>query len=439
MEKPLDRASSQAEPDRPENSSPSLRASRHRVRDAVFACILCVMLCGPAVMLVAERVFDLQLPSWLTAEDAAFLSGTSNEIDLAGNASLDGFAAGSFQTSFDDAVGKCVPMKGTALMTTSAWQRGAIEASNALFRWPCFLTNYDSWIVAVPSEGRLLELPPSWSQETMDNMGRVAEALSTLSERHPNVQVKAYLAPDSQNASGVPTAGLLSNPLTYEQLREAFLAHADADLWVDGQVTHEEFLQKWYKSDHHWNVLGAFQAYQRIATSLGLEGELLQDRGTVTVEGPSFYGSLARRGLDDDCGDRVLDLAFDDFPTFSVQIDGTPADARELVEGPSSAVEWADNRHANRYSEYFHGDYGQITITNEESASENELVLVADSYSNCMERFLAAHYRTTYVIDLRHSSVVIDEFLDEHPEVTDVVYLMRRTNFLRKTSIVASE
>ena len=55
-------------------------------------------------------------------------------------------------------------------------------------------------------------------------------------------------------------------------------------------------------------------------------------------------------------------------------------------------------------------------------------MIVGDSYSNAMERFLAAHYATTYVLDPRHLDETADEFLASHQKVTDAVFIMRSSN-----------
>lgn len=112
-----------------------------------------------------------------------------------------------------------------------------------------------------------------------------------------------------------------------------------------------------------------------------------------------------------------------------------------------SLVHWKNYQAANvganaftsRYAECFHTDYGLITLENEESDSRQDLLIVADSYSNCMERFLAVHYRTTYVLDPRHDDETIDAFLAQHQDVSDVLFIMRSPNMLAQATEHALE
>lgn len=88
---------------------------------------------------------------------------------------------------------------------------------------------------------------------------------------------------------------------------------------------------------------------------------------------------------------------------------------------------WNSNQFTNRYSEFFHADQGLIEITTDDAASNRVLLIVGDSYSNSIERLFAAEYRTVYVVDPRHRSEKLDQFLCEHPDVTDVLFLMSDT------------
>lgn len=95
---------------------------------------------------------------------------------------------------------------------------------------------------------------------------------------------------------------------------------------------------------------------------------------------------------------------------------------------------WDENRYANRYAEYYHGDKGLIEFGNPDASTDAELLIVTDSYSNSMERLLAAHYRTTYALDPRHTSTTVAQFLEEHDKVSDVVFIMREANLLYETT-----
>lgn len=404
-------------------------------RDILFACIACVALCAPAAFYVSTNKCELQLPAWLTMDDARYLQAYWSTTDVKQHATLDGFTSKEFQGAFEDFLSENIPAKGAALLSNAALQRSAIAASNALFDWPCYPSFYSSDIGVDTEAGRLFEIPSHETKAADQAIERTAQAMTAFAERHPELQTFVFLGTDAAHVADGVAAPLMSNPETYPVIRELFLANkGDALTWIDGEVSYEDYLKEWYKTDHHWNTAGAFEGYRRIATALGFGDSLLVPTETIRIEQPRFYGALARLGLDGDYSDTIIDYKFDAFPEYAVAINQKEVEESELFATDMDVIAWDSNQFANRYSEYFHVDYANIAITNPDTSSRAELLIVGDSYTNCMERFLAAHYKTTYVFDARKTSTTLDEFLVGHENVTDVVFLMRNANMFYKTT-----
>lgn len=402
-----------------------------RLRDALMAIILCGFLVGPSALVIAQRFgLDDSLPAWITTEDAKYLSGGIAKADVRSVSNLDGFMSGKLQTALENAVGNNIPAKSVALMTNASLQRDAIATSNALFGWDCVPTYYGSSLVSVRSDGRLAEIPQVASSEVMSNIEDVAAAYECFSADHAKVRTFLYFAPDSQNVEGAPAAALMSNPLTYQAIRNKFDRDDASYVWVDGGVGYGEFKEKWYKTDHHWMIEGAYDAYRRISNSLGLSNVASGDKAATVYQEPKFYGSLTRRSLDEEYADQIHDIQ-EEFPNFRITIDGKESSLESLVHQEKYAEGAVDeNRFSNRYAEYFHNDFGLIQIDNPTPVENKSILIVGDSYTNCIERFFACNFATTYVLDPRHNAQTIDAFLAEHPDVEDVVFIMRSTNFL---------
>lgn len=401
-----------------------------RARNGLFACVLCLLLCGPALLMTNTALGLVKLPSWLTTEDATYLSGGVTQADVLAELSVDGFMSGGLQEALEDTVGNYVPAKAKALLWNARLQRSAIAASNALFHWDCTPTFYGSDLVAVADDGRLLETAKKATPYQLERNEAMADAYEAFAERHKDLRVFIYFGPDSLNVDGTPTASLISNPLTYNTVAEAFMAGSPSYTWINGNVPYEEFKDTWYKTDHHWNTRGAYKAYEKIADAMGFGSEVVQPTKEIEYKTPTFYGSLSRRSLDPAYKDHIVDYKFD-YPDFKVTIDGKEASRESLVHRKlytKGSVQ--ENKYANRYAEYFHTDYGLIEIENPEVKMPGSLLLVGDSYSNCMERFLAFHFQKTYVLDPRHEEGTLDDFLAEHLDVEDVVFVMRSTNLL---------
>lgn len=408
---------------------------RISLRDILFALIICVAFCGPGALYVGTNKLDLQVPEWLTMNDARYLQGYWDNVNVKQHVSVDGFTSGKLQKAFEDFMSENIPAKGEALLTNAALQRSAIVASNALFGWPCYPSFYNSDIGVDVAQARLFEIPTQVTSSTQTAVERTAQSMTEFADRHPELRTFVYLGTDAAHLADSVAAPLMSSPETYPKLREAFLANkGEALTWIDGEVTYNDYLTDWYKTDHHWNTRGAFEGYTRIATALGFGNELLSPTDIITLDQPRFYGAMARLGLDGDYYDNIVDYKFDSFPHYAVAINGEEVEESELFETDLDAVAWDQNRYANRYVEYFHDDYREITLTNPESTSEDVLLIVGDSYTNCIERFLAAHYKTTYVFDPRKDSSTLDAYLASHTDVSDVVFLMRNANMFYKTT-----
>lgn len=406
-----------------------------KFRSILFALVVCALLCSPAALWALERSNRIDIPSWLSTEDAAYLSGGRTNADVAAVASTQGFLSGKLQQALEDEIGNYIPAKATALLTNAKLQYGAISASNLFFNWKCLPTFYGSTLAAVPSEHRLVDLAQVATDDLLASAEATAASLSNFCEQHPDINLTVYLGPDSQNVDGSPTGSLMSNPLSYDDIEDIMEKQQGTFKWVSGAVSYDEFLQNWYNTDHHWNIRGAFQAYQRIATALGFGDKLLVPTSELVFDEPIFLGSFARRGLNADYSDAIIDYVFEEFPDFSVKINGEKAPARSLAHEKDYREDtWNENAYANRYAEYFHTDYASITLTNKDEDAAGELLIVGDSYSNCMERFLASHYKKTYVLDPRHTSRTLDSFLASHENVKDVVFIMRSTNLLSQAT-----
>ena len=399
-----------------------------KARNILLSSLLCLLFSGPALIGLASWG-GVSLPSWLTAADAAYLSGGITEGDPAAHFSVEGFASGEFQEAAEDAVGNCVPLKAAALLVNAAVQRSAIEASNVLFGWGCYPTFYGSSIMKDPREGRFLEMAEKATAEVLEEQRSVASGLSAFCETYPQVRFFVYLGPDSRNVVGSPSAELTSNPLLFDHMESIFGDSAHSFQWVSGDVTYEEYLKGWNGTDHHWNIIGALQAYDRIAGAMGLPSGSLGSWDIIAYDEPLFRGTFSRRGLDSSYADVVLDYCIGDATNFTVVADAEGKPSEFLVHRQDyENREWGENPFFNRYAEYFHTDYGLIEISNEETAASRELLIVSDSYSNCIERLFADHYAKTYVLDPRYNQENLAEFLDSHEEIADVLFLMRAPN-----------
>ncbi|MEC4273303.1 hypothetical protein VJ923_09050 [Adlercreutzia sp. R25] len=240
-----------------------------RLRNVLFSLMLVVLLVGPSCLAVAGLCGIAGYPTWLSTEDAKFLSGGEADADVASEMSWEGFASGELQKALEGAVGNHIPAKAIALFTNARLQHEAIAASNMLFGWDCIPSFYGSSLLDVLPDQRLAERPEPATPVLMSKIDAMVLAHEEFALRHKDIDTYLYFGPDSLNVDGAPAAKLMSNPLTYQMLRERFDKDDSLYTWIDGGLPYDEFKEKWYKTDHHWTIEGAFEAYQRIAKAMG--------------------------------------------------------------------------------------------------------------------------------------------------------------------------
>lgn len=404
-------------------------------RSIAFVGVVCLLLLAPFFVLVLEKC-GFSLPSWANGEEASYLEGTVGRAASTDSYTLEGFLQGQFQEAAEEKVEDCVPCREVAFLATAAWQREAIKLSNRVFQWPCFPTFFGSEIAVDTCNGRLLEVPLTPPGEVVAEIERNARAIKAFSERFKGDRVYVYLGPDSLNVEGSPVSALVTDFVSYQESMEVLgkLSGPRVHL-IDGDITYADYQDDFFRSDHHWNAEGSYEAYCRISKAMGLTLIPFNQIKATRYEVPPFYGSLARRGLITDYRDKMSLYEVEGESWLSVGDDDPEASKIALTNGAIyDRKAWDGHRFKDRYSELYHENAGLIIIRNAKNSGNGDLLIIGDSYSNCIERLLAMQFEVTYVIDPRQYKGGVEGFLSEHKGVGTVLFLMRQTNLFSQAT-----
>ena len=186
----------------------------------------------------------------------------------------------------------------------------------------------------------------------------------------------------------------------------------------------EDYQNFFYKTDHHWDVLGQQQGYQDIIRlTKGLQEPLLETE-KVPIDGLKYNGYKSRK-LDD----------YEIYDEFKVLIADLP-EHKEYVNDKEQRYDRKEEYLSGTYTKaegvsYYGncngGDYGLVTYDYNQPDKGNILIFV-DSFSNPINSFIASHYNKTYIVDFRHykETYGIDfdfgDFTTEH-EVSAVLFM----------------
>ena len=398
-----------------------------RIGDIAFAAIACLALLLPLLNVAAGALLD----GYETKENSS-LEGRAYRA--APEPSPESFASKEFQDQTEGFLADHVPERDGVMLANASVQRTLIEAANLPFGFPAYHSFYGSDRVVLPEYRAIVQEPTTASSADADALHAQADALGALVGRHPSVQWRIALVDRTDVTRALPTHGMVAQPADYGFLQAELLDRLPAEcIAVDlSNDDADEYFRKYFRTDHHWQIEGAVDAYAKTVSSLGKEPI---DVEFFEVNAGPFYGSNARSGLFTGYADTIDDARFelgDLAITANEQdrpIDWLDAGYAEGFTHYSKADEFDDV-----YGGYFHGGPAMLHIVNRDIPDGETILLVADSYSNNVEDLFACNYRDVYVVDPRHfagsdyAGWDIDAFI-EHEDVSAVVFLCSANNF----------
>lgn len=384
-----------------------------RLRSALFSVLVCVFLCGPALLFGALRL-GADVPVQLTAEPAQFLAGGAKSADVAAAASGEGFRSKQLQSAVETEIGNYIPAKATAIEMNAGVQRGFIAASDVLFGWGCYPTYFGSGRITVPSADAVTYLPRKYGDWARRDWEGFAAGLASVASRYPEKRFVVYVVGAYDDPSCNPAYALVTDPLRPENcvaiMEEALSGSSNVTVLSHSYGSEEEYYQDFFRTDHHWNIDGAFAAYGQIADELGLEA--IPEQGIWEIPDYWYTGATARWGLDMlrervfDCGNSFAELVV-------MRSDGS------VLHGDDHAAFWDAPELKKPYTFYdsYYDNLGECVIAGGDG--ERSALLVSNSYKGAIQRPLASSYRQLTVTGQLHSATPLTLTLAEQIEAAD--------------------
>ena len=185
----------------------------------------------------------------------------------------------------------------------------------------------------------------------------------------------------------------------------------------------------YYRTDHHWTTFGAYQGYLAFCETAGIEA-LPEEAFRRTAVSEDFRGTIFSKLNDARFpGDRIeIWERQDALPGITMYCEDTQKASDSLYN-----MEWLQKK--DKYSMFLDNIHPLIEITNENADTPRGLLLIKDSYANCMVPFLAEHFRKIFVLDTRYYKKGPSAFAGEHPEITDVLLLYNMNTLDADTGI----
>ena len=267
----------------------------------------------------------------------------------------------------------------------------------------------DVWV----EEGKLLEAPVALDESAIN---RNMQAIRTFAET----------AGQTVNVMVVPSAGWAAGVEGYtdEDTLQAIYDAADGN--VRAIAVEEVFRGRpdlYYNTDHHWTSQGAYNGYAACMEALDREYRPQEDFTVTSVA--DFQGSTYSRS--------ALWLT----PGEPIELwkgsDGLTVTNGE-TEGVHEGIFYLERlEEADKYTVFLDGNHSIVRVLNPEK--QGKLLVIRDSYSNCLGGFLAESYGEVVLVDLRYYRQKVSD-LAAQEGFDDILVCYSCANFLTDTNLM---
>lgn len=176
----------------------------------------------------------------------------------------------------------------------------------------------------------------------------------------------------------------------------------------DNLMAHrDEYL--YFRTDHHWNGIGAYYAYEAFCEAKGVTPYTMEQRKLLTFDG--FLGTLyANSSYDSSL------LPADTVYAYKPYSDST---SMTFYDNSGNGTAWQVVMDVTGwdagtlYNTFAAGDNPLSVLTNSAVTDGSVCVVVKESYGNALMPYLIDHYSTIYEIDYRYWNGNIVEFAKE--------------------------
>ena len=274
--------------------------------------------------------------------------------------------------------------------------------------------------ILVADGDRLVEAPVVWNQTQVEkNMRYINNLAQTLGQNVDFILVPSagYMLRDS----------ILGIHDSYQD--DAFI-DAIYDLAGDG-VRCMDLLSVYqntpnrgdlyYRTDHHWTSLGAWIAYSSYMQCL--ERDYARQEYFTVESCQGFRGSTYSRS--------ALWLT----KAEEIQLwHGSRLTVENSTTGQHDSVFYRDRlQETDMYTVYLDGNQPLVRIYNENNAGKGKILVIRDSYANCIGPFLAESYEEVVMIDLRYYRMAVSQMVAEEG-FDNVLILYSMSNFMTDTN-----
>jgi hypothetical protein len=260
----------------------------------------------------------------------------------------------------------------------------------------------------------------------LDGIREFGSRLSNFAQNNPEVNICLALPENGIHSSVVPPWSYVSRTWSLEETLAVWREQLDGvDTVFDATspvASFEEYLERYYRCDDHWNGFGALLTYNEMARQMGLP-EFPEDiQAAPYLDEYSFYGQNGRKGrmLIDQMGT----LREPDLDVSGLRVSDKLVNTGIMMGGQVPIPEDVYAKF-NFYGWFFGGDAASV-IVNDSSPNDEVVLVICDSFGDAFRWMVALNCRETHAVyDLYGSDESDASLRDRIEEVgaTKVVFV----------------
>lgn len=208
------------------------------------------------------------------------------------------------------------------------------------------------------------------------------------------------------------TAGLDGVPVTIVNTRDTLYE------------AREEYI--YYRTDHHQTALGSYYTYRDIVNALGITPYEYSDFD-IEMLSNEFYGTCySKAPILEAKPDEIVAFKLKDGFNATVEVPGSDYRLEGLYDNEKLKVK-------DKYSVYLGGNQ-PLTVVKSDCGTGRHLAIFKDSYAHSITPFLANHYESIHLIDLRYFTDDMVGYMLQNG-ITDVMFLYSDESFISGSNL----
>lgn len=271
----------------------------------------------------------------------------------------------------------------------------------------------------------------NWTQTLSQDQEKLDRKIAVLNEtfaRHPELNFFVYYIEkdtdiDFETGEKSGLSDYLLQGLNLPETRKGTFS-------VD---SYEDFAEKFYRTDTHWNCVGSYEGYLQLCSLLDCDGTPLVPTGEAVLLGDTFSGVKAFYvGATGVLTESFFAYPYD-FPAMTVTIDGAPAE-----DYGSQTAFFTGQEQTNLSYGTFYGEDNGETVLSTGTQGRGNILVIGESFDNAILKLLASHYDNLYSVDLRYyehsmgTAFDFSAYTAEH-EISNVLLIGNIDYFLQDT------